>query len=303
MSLIDKIKKHWKELVLTAAMITYMSGDIDINALKKPEQEKKHDKYALIFCADTYRDSFKDENALGGGTKNTYLISIANIYESLKKLGYKQENINITYFDGKPDYTETKDGDLIKKLKEEKGREIESKHATKERLHESLETITNKAKQGDEVLLYITGHGRKNYSSGEIYFELRPVTQEDMYETIKPSELAEMLKQASTQNVTAVLDFCYSGKFGKVLYDNGIDALTAADSATVSIRSRNSQFGRDLINARTNLEADSNKDGQVTWTEAFNYSEAKRASLLQEHKKAGHYSNMEPAPGQNFTIK
>ncbi|MBU1201424.1 MAG: C13 family peptidase [Nanoarchaeota archaeon] len=306
MSLIDKINKYWKKIALSALVITSLSIN-PYSSTKQDEtisQEQK-EKYALIYSADTYKDGFIDSTWVGGGTKNTYLISTANIYESLKKQGYKDENITIVYFDGKADYNETKDSTLIKKFEEEKGEEIKAEKSGKKNLKSKLDLLSKKASLEDEVLIYITGHGYKNYVSNEFHFEL-PTTNENLpgyYEKISPTELTSLIDQIPAKNKTVVLDFCYSGKFGSELYKQGINTFTATDSTTVSMNSRDSQFGRGLINAKINKEADTDKNGAITWEEAFDYSEEQRLPILKQHKAAGHYHKLEMVPGQKYITK
>ncbi len=316
MGLVNTVKQHWKEAALTLALLGSGIASVDaktqeidqLNPTAPTEKTSetnpnKVNKHALLFCADSYKDFQIVDSAVGGGTKNTYLISIANIYNSLREQGFKAENIDLVYFDGKPDFTEKKDSDLIAKLKDEKGTEIASEIATKESLIEKINKLKNETQNRDEIFVYMTGHGTKDYAKGDIYFEISPTEEWGMYERIYPEELVQLLKQIPSENVDAVLDFCYSGKLGAELAKQGIDAYTATDSTTFSMRSRDSQFGRDLMNAKINLEADSDKNGTISYEEAFAFSEAKRLPSLEKHKEAGHYAKLKMQPGQIYKAK
>lgn len=300
MNLYQTIKNTGKKILLTTLIASTLLG----SAFSQEKTTSEIKQHALVFCADNYKNGTKGNDLIGKGTKNTYLISIANIYDALKNSGFDKNNIQINYFDGQPDYNETKDSDKISSLELEKGSQISQNKGTKSNLESSIKTLSNQVEENDEILIYMTGHGIKNYSNGTINFEFTPLPDSDMpgtnvYENISPKELSDLIASVPGHK-TVVLDFCYSGAFGKTIAEQGSDVYTATDETTFSMRSRESQFGRELIISKANPETDLNNDGEVSWNEAYQKTQQTREPILLEHKNAGHFYKLEMVPGQEY---
>lgn len=143
--------------------------------------------------------------------------------------------------------------------------------ATKTALAAALDTLSDEADSGDDVLLYYSGHG---YSDGGLVCsDYTEYSVSELYSSLV--ELGE--KVGSSGHVTVILDSCYSGAlvdyFASHTSDERYTILTACSSSQYSYDiGTNGLFTSYLFDkALTTSVADANGDSSVTVQEVYNY--------------------------------
>lgn len=241
-------------------------------------------KYALIMCPEDYR-KVPESHAFDEGTRNAYLITIANIYHDLKKAGYRPENIEILYHDGTVDANEKRDSAKIRELDEEKHRIGMIMPATESNLDRALSRFKEAIEEDDQFTFVLMQHGIKEGKTSYVeYFDEEPEKAKRLY----PKELLAKVSDLRAKEQLYLIDSCYSGCFGEILGSGSRVALASSSCSSPSIVSRADQFGRSVFNAISDKSADANDNGEVSVEEAFNYGETMRKPFLERHRKAGH---------------
>lgn len=134
--------------------------------------------------------------------------------------------------------------------------------STKENIDAALKRIASEAGPNDRVLLLFIGHGSANGEEGRVNLPGPDLTA---------SELATMLDRFSTQQVVVVNTTSASGAFQDALAGENRTIITATKSG---LEQNETVFARFFVEAFTGDGADTNKDGQVTILEAYDFASA-----------------------------
>jgi len=134
--------------------------------------------------------------------------------------------------------------------------------STKENIDAELKRIASEAGPNDRVLVLFFGHGSANGEEGRINLPGPDLTA---------SELATMLDRFPTQQVVVVNTTSASGAFQEALAGKNRTVITATKSG---LEQNETVFARFFVEAFTGDGADTNKDGQVTILEAYDFATA-----------------------------
>lgn len=149
--------------------------------------------------------------------------------------------------------------------------------------------LKDRVTQKSRVLIYYSGHGAPNPTTGEGY--LIPYDGNPNYTETKAFALKQLydnLSQLSTKNITVVLDSCFSGAGGRSLLakgtrplvnlklaaaGEGVVVISASGGEQISTYYPEMQHGMLTYFFLKGLrgEADSNRDNRVTTFELFEY--------------------------------
>ena len=260
-------------------------------------------KYAIIGALNTYRE-IPIEDSFDQGTKNAFLINIANVYDSLRKSGYDAKNISVMYYDSQIDSTEATDKEKINRMIKEKNL-LPANNTTLDSL---LTNITKKANENDKFTLNLMSHGSFNTKDSHLNFELDNTK-------LYASDLYEMTKDIKANEQLYVIEACNSKKFANRMFAKGAFSKKAQQklnkyliicSATKkSIISRKAQFSKYFFQASTNGQSDINQDKEITTTETFEYGEKKRLEMIKLHQQNGDipkYANLNSYRGSIISL-
>ena len=173
--------------------------------------------------------------------------------------------------------------------------------ATKTSLEKNLKWLSNRVGAKSRVFVYYAGHGSPNPETGQGY--LMPYEADPSYleETAFPvAKLYASLGKLPTQDVTVVLDACFSGQGGRSLIAKGTRPLVSvvqakAEPNTIVLAAAGAnQVSASFPEARHGLltyyllaglqgEADAKRDGKITADELIAYVRpaVERAAKLQ----------------------
>lgn len=188
--------------------------------------------------------------------------------------------------------------------------------ATKTDFEKNLKSwLANRVGKRSRVFIYYAGHGAPNPATGEGY--LMPYEADPNYlsDTAFPlSELYAAVAKLPTNNVTVVLDACFSGQGGRSLIAKGARPLVTTlrektpENAIVLAAAQSSQISASDPARRHGLltsylleglhgAADTRGDGRITIAELFAYAApaVERAARLQNIEQTPSLSG-EPRP-------
>jgi hypothetical protein len=86
------------------------------------------------------------------GTRNAFLITIADIFHSLRRLGYRASDIQILYNDGRIDTSEPRNADRNLQLTEEQYGPGSLKSATKANFDSAMLGLEGLGKAADQFI-------------------------------------------------------------------------------------------------------------------------------------------------------
>lgn len=219
----------------------------------------KKDAYAVVIAN---RDYLKVQNV-------DYSINDATLMKEylIKSLGYRDENIFFIKNATKADF------ELY----------FGTKGAHKGRLYNSVRPDGQ-----SEVFIYYSGHGSPDIETGKGYFV--PVDADPMYVSLSgfPTDLLyENLAKVPTKNVTVVLDACFSGSGllknispVRIKFDNTVAKIkncvvfsssTGDQVSSWYPKKQQGMFTYFFLKGIHNKNADSNKDGKITYSELFQF--------------------------------
>ena len=259
------------------SVLACANGAID-NVIRNDSNTKK---YALIFAPGKNDDEKILKDSFDEGTKNSFLIAIANIYNSLKKAGYNK--IEVLYNDGTIDKSEQRDHDKIEALANEQFTN-QRRAATSENLDSMIGQFKETIKEDDEFVFVMMNHGHKDGLTS--YIEVFPKRGEK--DRLYPEQLLEKVTGIRAKKQLYVIEACYSGHFGDVLGTGNRAVLTSSESYSPSIISRVDQFSRFFFDALVNDGSDKDNDCKISISEAFENAEKRRKPYLGQHEKEGH---------------
>ena len=219
----------------------------------------KKDAFAVVIGN---RDYLKVQNV-------DYAISDATLMKEylIKSLGYRDENIFFIKNATKADF------ELY----------FGTKGTHKGKLYNSVRPDGQ-----SEVFVYYSGHGSPDIETGKGYFV--PVDADPMYVSLSgfPTDLLyENLAKVPTKNVTVVLDACFSGSGllknispVRIKFDNTVakvkNSVVFSSSTGDQVSSwypekQHGMFTYFFLKGIHNKNADSNRDGKVTYNELFKF--------------------------------
>ena len=269
-------------------------------------QAEKCNSYVVLFCAGSYKEGSYDPGAWDEGTKNLFLITLANIYTSLKQNGYQKDRISIFYHDGSIDAAEKRDHKKILGLHLEK--KIEE--ATKSNFTSKMQALARTLKKSDSLVVCLMGDGARLFSDSdpELMFEVSSKSMETYKdkgygpprESLSGSELKDLLSEISCRKLV-VVDSCHSGYFGKTIIDSKDSKTTVVAScseAGQTVWSRVDQFARFFFCVQQG--ADKNNDSVITADEALEEGERRRSPYVQRHHRDGDIGDINGSGGRVY---
>lgn len=213
------------------------------------------EKYAVLCTGTDVRNA--SEGLIDPIDKNCFWISAVNVYNELIKSGHKPENIYVLYLDGKPPFDDEEYKDKIKEIKNEFDGSY-SNIATKARLEELLNSLEDRIKPEDTFTLYLNMHGSE---WGTIHFDYN-----DSY--IDGDDLETTLQGNKSENIFILADTCHSEAFTDDI-DYNSTIVSSSKKDFISWGDRNFSCGSYFFEELNNYKNDTNKDGKVSYLEAF----------------------------------
>lgn len=166
----------------------------------------------------------------------------------------------------------TKDAKQFKAVMENHTKDITiltSKYANKENILEKLRALSNRAQQGDKVMLFFSGHG---YPGGIVAHD----------KTITYQEINDILAKSSASAKICFVDACHAGSVGEVRDNQRSYKAPTSGNIIYMMSSRADEysiehpwvghgfFTQALLKGLRG-KADANKDKKITVKELFNY--------------------------------
>ncbi len=167
-----------------------------------------------------------------------------------------------------------------------------------------LNRILSAARKDDLVLVYYSGHGKRN-SSGHLCLTTHNTTFSALEATSIPTSFLKYLfDQSNSRRKVLLLDCCYSGLIGTAFVPKGdVDSqlqdmsgegtfiMTASTGIEVAVEKEGDRLGlftKHLVEGIRSGEADTNEDGWVDMQELYEYvHEQVRAEGIQEPMQWG----------------
>jgi plasmid stabilization system protein ParE len=145
--------------------------------------------------------------------------------------------------------------------------------STRENVEQALHKIVQQARPGDTVTIVLFGHG--SALSGESRFSL---PGPDM----SAADFARLLQPLSAQRIVFVNASSASGDFQKPLQGPNRIVITATKSG---MERNESVFGEHFAAAFASDGADADKNGSVSFLEAFEYAQRQVAEVYQKSNR------------------
>jgi len=300
--------KRISSSVLPIACISVMSllpGCMSVNYLANNEQEtsmvsankSSRGKYALIIATESYRGK-PPSNAFDGGTRNAFLITIADIYNTLSIMGYEKEDVNILYHDGIVDNGEANINPNVAELIDDMSNQIVV--ASAETLENRINTLSEQVTEEDDFVFVFMGNGFEE--DGGKYVKLYSPNENEV--RLYPEQMVETVKRIKAGRQFYVIDTCYSGEFGEHLASQGSVVFTSSSPDSPAILSREDQFSRFLFQEIKKYQKDGSIWDGTKLHDAFVSAEERRKGFLEEHKRAGHLlgHSLQGFSGQSYNL-
>lgn len=146
---------------------------------------------------------------------------------------------------------------------------LTSKYANKDNILEKLRAISNRAQNGDKVILFFSGHG---YPGGIVAHD----------KAITYQEINDILSKSSASAKICFVDACHAGSVGNVRDNTRIYKAPTSGNIIYMMSSRADEysiehpwvghgfFTQALLKGLRG-KADANKDKKITVKELFNY--------------------------------
>lgn len=183
---------------------------------------------------------------INGDTSRLHQGNVTEAYQSLKHLGFEDENIFLLT----SNYPRDDDGKSITSKGTEKG------------LRRVFDYLNNVVDDNDLVLIYTTGHGGTEKGQSTLYLDDKQMPA---------SDLKGLVEKVRAGDYVVVSDQCYSGGIAKTLSE--LKGRVASFSSTDSNHSTYCEsFARPFWQSFRNGEADKNGDGTTSLEEAFKYA-------------------------------
>ena len=161
---------------------------------------------------------------------------------------------------------------------------ITGRYATKEQILKSLRSQFGRAKEGDKIIFYFSGHG---YPGGFCSYDMTKIE-----EGLKYSDVISIMQKSKAKNKFIFADACHSG----AIRHNGSDTEPKAGNVLLFLSSRGNEYSAEspfLANGYFTKHllrglgggADVNKDRHITARELFNFvsDEVKSQTNNRQH--------------------
>lgn len=145
-----------------------------------------------------------------------------------------------------------------------------SARSTKEEVERVLGALAGRARSGDQVLVFLVGHGSHEGPEARINLPGPDITA---------AELARALAPLSATRLAVVNAASASGDFLPVLAARGRVIITATKS---SLERNETRFPEVFASAFKDAAADTDKDGRVSLLEAFDYTRTEVARIYEQ---------------------
>jgi hypothetical protein len=212
------------------------------NALKQreilPSEGKAQEKYALLINSDT---------------AVRHLDNMHLAYESLKNMGFREENIIVLKCSPFLKYDDPFPYHI-------------SASALKSNLIKVWMYYEKEIDEDDLLLVYVTGHGYRKDMKSWFLMEEKNVSSE---------EYAKEMQKIKAGTIVSILDPCNSGGFANAMRSNR-RAITVTDTDGGN-ETNCKYFAQAFWTAFSNNEFDINQDGKVSIKEAYDVA-------IREHK-------------------
>lgn len=183
---------------------------------------------------------------LNGDASKLHQGNVTEAYESLKHLGFDEENIFLLT----SDYPREDDGKAI------------TIKATEANLRRVFDYLDDTVDTNDLVLFYTTGHGKKQNNQSTVLLADAELSA---------SDLRDLVGSIKAGDYVIVADQCYSGGIAKSFSE--LEGRVASFSSTDSEHATYCEsFARPFWQSFRNGKADVNNDGITTLDEAFEYA-------------------------------
>lgn len=202
---------------------------------------------------------------LNGDASKLHQGNVTEAYESLKHLGFYEENIFLLT----SDYGREDDGKAI------------TAKATEANLRRVFDYLDDAVDNNDLVLLYTTGHGRKQNNQSTVL-----LADAELF----ASDLRDMVGSAKAGEYVIVADQCYSGGIAKSLseLEGRVVSFSSTDSDHITYCE---SFARPFWQSFRNGQADVNNDGTTTLDEAFDYASKNHKEKIGQFPNSGLTAN------------
>jgi len=220
-------------------------GSYDANLLTS-EQVNQRLNNRLAITETERRERRKYAIVINGDTSKLHQGNVTEAYESLRELGFKDENIFL----------------LTSNYPREDDSKSVTAKATEANLRRVFDYLDDAVDNNDLILVYTTGHG--GTKEGQSTLALAD-------EEISASDLRDLIGSAKAGDYVLVADQCYSGGIAKSVSE--LAGRVASFSSTDSEHSTYCEsFARPFWKSFRNGEADVNGDGTTSLDEAFGYA-------------------------------
>jgi len=219
-------------------------------------QKNESTKYALVVVGSSRGE--RGQSLLDPYDKNSFFLAGVYVYQYLKDMGFKEDNIKFLYSTGDPDFEEKLNSATIEDIKREQFGKYDNK-ATQENLALLTERLSQKVDDNDIFVLYIGTHGSPKS------LEMEADKDDGLYY----NELQQMLEKINPGMGLVYLDSCYSGAYIKKLDLPRYILVSTTGEHTYSWVDRDFSGGRFFFENLTDPESDKNLDGKISIREAF----------------------------------
>ena len=203
-----------------------------------PSNGKVQEKYALLINSDT---------------AIRHLNNMHLAYESLKRMGFREENIIVLKCTPFLTYNDP----CLYKI---------TASALKSNLIKVWKYFEQQIDEDDLLLVYVTGHGFRKDMKSWFVLEEKNVSSE---------EYAKEMQKIKAGTIVSILDPCHSGGFANAMRSNK-RAITLTDTDGGN-QTNCKYFAEAFWSAFSNNEFDINRDGKVSLKEAYDVA-------IREHK-------------------
>jgi len=157
-------------------------------------------------------------------------------------------------------------------------------NATKEDIIDAISKLSDKVKNGDEVVFFYSGHGARgkaNDGDNELIDEAIVPYECTAESLIWDGELAQMFSKFKTSRIIFIFDSCYAGGMNDLKADGRIVAMACSESG-LSYEFGNLQNGQftyyfveeGILNGNADIYDQIPEQPDVTVEEAFDYAKA-----------------------------
>lgn len=197
------------------------------------------DKYAVLVC---------------GSEEEKYRENVSMAYSTLLSMGFIRDNIFILDYRGERWF----DPDKYPVLGP----------ATRESVRRVFDYLRNRIDNKDTLYVLTTGHGeRMDDASGD-----KVSTFSIPGPDILQNEMAEMVQGIGSRLSVLLFNHCYAGGFAEAAAGGNAVAISSCSADEVGVSYKFDSIPWHFMNAWWDRSADTDSDGVVTVTEAFNYA-------------------------------